>query len=203
MELYADLGQRAVLDTTALSTSIVRYAPGSRFERHVHGGGEEILVLEGTFADEHGDYAAGTDLRNPSGSSHTPSSAQGCTLLVKLHQMHPADQQRLVIDTTAAAWVPGLVLGLEVMPLHAFGSEHVALVRWAPGRVFQPHCHPGGEEIFVRDGVFQDEHGSYPAGSWLRNPPGSVHRPWSEAGCTIWVKTGHLPTTQGPNGSEA
>ena len=227
MELYADLGQRAVLDTNALAwmpspmagverrmldrrgeevaraTSIVRYAPESRFERHVHGGGEEILVLEGTFSDEHGDYPAGTYLRNPAGSKHAPFSDQGCTLLVKLHQMHPADQRRLVIDTTNAAWVPGLVRGLEVMPLHAFGSEHVALVRWAPCTVFQPHGHPGGEEIFVLAGVFQDEHGSYPAGSWLRNPPGSVHRPWSEAGCTIWVKTGHLPATQGPDGSEA
>jgi anti-sigma factor ChrR (cupin superfamily) len=70
----------------------VRYAPGSRFERHVHAGGEEILVLEGTFADEHGDYAAGTYLRNPAGSSHAPFSQAGCTLLVKLQQMHPADQ---------------------------------------------------------------------------------------------------------------
>ena len=227
MELHADLSQRAVLDTNALAwmpspmagverrmldrrgeevaraTSLVRYAPGSRFERHVHGGGEEILVLEGTFSDEHGDYAAGTYLRNPAGSSHAPFSERGCTILVKLQQMHPADQQRLALDTTNAVWVPGLVSGLEVLPLHAFGSEHVALVRWAPGTVFQPHGHPGGEEIFVLDGVFQDEHGTYPVGSWLRNPPGSVHRPWSEAGCTIWVKTGHLPATQGPDGSEA
>jgi anti-sigma factor ChrR (cupin superfamily) len=79
----------------------------------------------------------------------------------------------------------------------------VALVRWAPGTVFQPHGHPGGEEIFVLDGGFQDEQGSYPAGSWLRNPPGSAHRPWSEQGCTIWVKTGHLPVTLGPDGSQA
>jgi len=227
MELHADLNQRAVFDSNALAwtpspmagverrlldrrggevaraTSIVRYAPGSRFERHVHAGGEEILVLEGTFSDEHGDYAAGSYLRNPAGSSHAPFSEAGCTLLVKLQQMHPADQQQLVLDTTDAAWLPGLVRGLEVLPLHGFGSEHVALVRWAPGTVFQLHGHLGGEEIFVLDGVFQDEHGSYPAGSWLRNPPGSVHRPWSEAGCTIWVKTGHLPVTQATDGSEA
>ena len=181
----------------------MRYAPGSRFERHVHGGGEEILVLEGVFSDEHGDYPAGTYLRNPVGSSHAPFSEGGCTILVKLHQMHPGDQQRLVIDTTSAAWRPGLVSGLAVMPLHGFGSEHVALVRWAPGTVFQPHRHGGGEEILVLEGVFQDEQGCYPAGSWLRNPPGSVHRPWSEQGCTIWVKTGHLPATLGPDGSEA
>jgi anti-sigma factor ChrR (cupin superfamily) len=221
MDLHADLSQRACLDTTSLpwrpspmagverrlldrcggerarATSIVRYAPGSRFERHSHGGGEEILVLEGTFADEQGTYPAGTYLRNPAGSSHAPFSESGCTILVKLQQMHPADQRPVVLDTTSAAWAPGLVPGLEVLPLHGFGSEHVALVRWAPGTRFHAHSHGGGEEILVLDGVFQDEHGTYPAGGWLRNPPGSIHWPWSEAGCTIWVKTGHLPATDG------
>ena len=219
MDLHADLTEPVVLHTpdlawtpspmagverrmldrrgaeVARATSLVRYAPGSRFAPHHHGGGEEILVLEGTFSDERGHYSAGTYLRNPVGSSHAPFSELGCTILVKLQQMHPEDRQRLVIDTHREGWRPGLVPGLEVMPLHAFGSEHVALVRWAPGTVFQPHRHPGGEEILVLDGVFQDEHGSYPAGSWLRHPPGSVHCPWSEAGCTIWVKTGHLPST--------
>lgn len=179
-------------DEIARATSLVRYSQGSRFERHSHDGGEEILVLEGTFSDEHGDYPAGTYLRNPVGSSHAPFSAAGCTLLVKLRQMHPADQQRQVIDTCSEPWRPGLVKGLEVMPLHGFGSEHVALVRWAAGSRFQAHSHPGGEEIQVLDGIFQDEQGRYPAGTWLRNPPGSVHSPWSEEGCTIWVKTGHL-----------
>jgi len=184
----------------ARATSVVRYAPGSRFARHGHGGGVEILVLDGTFADEQVTYPAGTYLRNPPGSAHAPFSESGCTLLVKLQQMHPEDQLRLVIDTHAAAWHPGLVPGLEVLPLHAFGSEQVALVRWAPGTHFQAHSHPSGEEIYVIEGVFQDEHGTYPAGSWLRNPPGSVHRPWSEPGCTIWVKTGHLPATTSPFG---
>jgi len=222
MDLHADLSQRAVVltptlawipspmvgverrlldrngDEVARATSVVRYAPGSHFEPHSHGGGEEILVLEGTFSDEHGDYATGTYLRNPVGSSHAPFSAEGCTILVKLRQMHPLDQQRIAIDTRRSTWLPGLVKGLEVMPLHAFGSEHVALVRWAPGTVFQAHGHPGGEEIMVLEGVFQDEHGTYAEGSWLRNPAGSVHRPWSELGCTIWVKTGHLPATAPP-----
>ena len=225
MQLHSDLSQRAVLDSNALpwqtspmpgvkrrlldrqggevarATSIVRYAPGSGFERHVHGGGEEIFVLDGTFSDELGHYGPGSYLRNPAGSSHAPFSEKGCTIFVKLQQMHQADEQPLVVDTRSSTWVPGLVGGLQVMPLHAFGSEHVALVRWAPGTLFQPHGHAGGEEILVLDGVFQDEHGSYPAGSWLRNPPGSVHRPWSDAGCTIWVKTGHLPCTVGADGS--
>jgi anti-sigma factor ChrR (cupin superfamily) len=227
MNLHADLSQRAVLDTQALAwtpspmpgverrlldrcgaeqaraTSIVRYAPGSRFERHDHPGGEEILVLEGTFSDEHGDYAAGTYLRNPAGSSHSPFSHEGCTLLVKLRQMHPCDQRRRVIACDQAEWHPGLVEGLTVLPLHGFGSEHVALVRWAPGTRFQAHAHPGGEEILVLEGVFEDDQGSYPAGHWLRNPPGSVHRPWSDGGCTIWVKTGHLPCSLSPEGRSA
>jgi len=130
--------ERRMLDRcgaeVARATSIVRYAPGSFFERHSHGGGEEILVLEGTFSDEHGNYQAGSYLRNPVGTSHAPFSAEGCTILVKLQQMHPADQQRLVIDTSKDAWRPGLVRGLEVMPLHAFGSEHVA-------GDFQESCH--------------------------------------------------------------
>ena len=155
--------ERRMLDRqgaeVARATSIVRYAPGSSFECHRHGGGEEILVLEGTFSDDQGEYAVGTYLRNPAGSAHAPFSEEGCTLLVKLQQMHPADQQRVVIDTRTAEWFPGLVPGLKVQPLHAWGSEHVALVRWAPGTVFQPHGHPGGEEILVLDGVFQDEQG--------------------------------------------
>jgi anti-sigma factor ChrR (cupin superfamily) len=221
MNLNANLHQRVVLDTNTIpwtpspmagverrmldreggevarATSIVRYAPGSSFERHGHGGGEEFLVLEGVFSDELGNYPAGTYVRNPVGSSHAPFSQEGCTILVKLQQMHPADQQRVVIHTATSTWVPGLVPGLEVLPLHAHGPEHVALVRWAPGTVFQAHSHAGGEEILVLEGVFQDEHGTYPAGSWLRNPHGSIHRPWSEAGCTIWVKTGHLSPLAG------
>ncbi len=222
MELFADLNARVVLDTTELpwspsplpgverrlldrsggevarATSIVRYAPGSSFAAHSHAGGEEILVLDGTFSDETGDHPAGTYLRNPPGSSHAPFSAEGCTILVKLRQMHQADQACVRIQTRQSAWLPGLVPGLAVMPLHQFGSEQVALVRWAPGTMFQPHRHLGGEEILVLEGVFQDEAGTYPAGSWLRNPPGSVHSPWSDQGCTIWVKTGHLPITEPP-----
>lgn len=223
MELHADLSQPVVLQTGAIdwsaspmagverrmldrrgaelarATSLVRYAPGSRFERHIHGGGEEILVLEGTFSDERGDYPSGTYLRNPAGSSHAPFSETGCTILVKLQQMHPADQGRCAIDTRSAAWLAGPLPGVHVQPLHSWGSERVALERWAPGTGMATHRHPGGEEILVLDGELRDQHGRYPAGSWLRQPPGSAHRPWSEGGCTLWVKSGHLPATRGPD----
>jgi anti-sigma factor ChrR (cupin superfamily) len=120
--------------------------------------------------------------------------------------LHADLSQRAVLDTNALAWMPSPMAGVERRMLDRRGEEvarATSLVRYAPGSRFERHVHGGGEEIFVLNGVFQDEHGTYPAGSWLRNPPGSVHRPWSEAGCTIWVKTGHRPVTQGPDGSEA
>src|SRR5215831_9258809 len=75
----------------ARATSIVRYASGSAFPPHVHHGGEEILVLEGTFQDEHADYAAGSYFRNPPGTSHTPASANGCIIFVRLWQFRDGD----------------------------------------------------------------------------------------------------------------
>ena len=64
-------------EEVARATSLVSYAPGSHFERHIHDGGEEILVLEGTFSDEQGDYPTGTYLRNPVGSSHARPAQHG------------------------------------------------------------------------------------------------------------------------------
>lgn len=179
-------------DEVARATSIVRYAAGSSFSAHTHGGGEEILVLDGIFSDEHGDYGVGTYLRNPIGSAHSPRSGPGCTLFVKLHQFDVDDTVHKVIDTRHAPFRQGLVPGLTVLPLHSHKSENVALVRWAPGTHFARHRHAGGEEILVLDGVFEDEAGRYPKGSWLRNPHGSQHTPFSEEGCLIYVKTGHL-----------
>ena len=179
-------------EEVARATSLVRYAPGSAFSAHTHGGGEEFFVLEGTFTDEKGDYGAGTYVRNPVGSTHTPSSHDGCIILVKLWQMPPTDHKQVVIDTVNHPWQPGLVEGLQVMPLHNHGTESVALVKWEPGTVFQRHTHFGGEEIYVLEGVFADEQGTYPQGTWIRNPHGSVHTPFSQDGCLIYVKTGHL-----------
>ena len=180
----------------ARATSIVRYAPGSVFENHRHELGEEILVLEGVFSDESGSFGPGTYIKNPPGSSHTPRSATGCTLFVKLRHLDLADSERTVIDTRTATWFPGLVPGLSVLPLSEFGTQHTALVRWAPGTQFNPHRHYGGEEIYVVEGVFEDEFGRYPAGTWIRSPHLSAHRPFSNEGCTIFVKTGHLPLVE-------
>lgn len=190
--------ERMMLDRigkeTGHATSLVRYAPNSAFPPHVHAGGEEVLVLEGEFSDEHGSYTAGSYLRNPKGTKHSPKiGSAGATIFVKLHQFDQRDTRHFNIDTNSEPWRPGLVDGLSVMSLHEFDVEHVALVKWAPYTKFQPHKHLGGEEIFVIRGTFYDEHGAYPAGSWLRSPHLSQHQPYTEEdGALIYVKTGHL-----------
>lgn len=214
--LNMDFSQRVVIDTNTMAwlpspakgverkplaraevesghaTSIVRYEKGARFSSHPHPYGEEILVLEGIFSDEHGDYPAGTYIRNPHGSTHAPFSENGCTLFVKLHQFSLDDQHTVRIDTHATAWLPGQG-NLQVMPLHGFEHENTALVKWPAGERFLPHKHFGGEEILVLSGTFCDEFGQYPNGSWLRSPHMSEHFPFVEEDTIIWVKTGHLP----------
>lgn len=177
---------------TGHATSIVRYEPGASFNSHHHPMGEEIFVLEGTFSDERGDYPAGTYLRNPPGSNHSPFSKEGCLLFVKLHQFYPDDHERIVISTNdPQGWRPGQG-GLKVFPLHSFGTEGTALVWWPAGEKFLPHRHYGGEEIFVLSGVFQDELGEYPKGTWIRSPHLSAHHPFVKEETLILVKTGHL-----------
>jgi len=180
-------------DEVARATTIVKFAPNSTFDAHTHDGGEEYLVLDGVFSDENGDYPAGTYVRNPIGTRHTPNVKDGCTILVKLHQFDASDQAQFAVNTRAEPFRPGMVDGLSVLPLHSTDGENVALVRWAPGTKFNPHTHWGGEEIYVIEGTFQDEHGEYPAGTWIRSPHLSQHKPWSDEGCLIYVKTGHLP----------
>jgi anti-sigma factor ChrR (cupin superfamily) len=177
----------------ARATTIVRFAPNSYFDAHTHDGGEEFLVLDGVFSDETGDYPAGSYVRNPIGTSHKPHTVQGCTILVKLHQFDADDDAQIHIKTRETEFRPGMVDGLSVLPLHSATSENVALVRWAPGTKFNPHKHWGGEEVFVIEGTFADEHGTYPTGTWIRSPHMSEHKPYSDDGCLIYVKTGHLP----------
>jgi anti-sigma factor ChrR (cupin superfamily) len=181
-------------DEVARATSLVRYAPNSSFSPHEHSGGEEIFVLDGVFGDEHGEYPAGTYIRNPIGTKHQPViGAEGATIFVKLHQFSQDDVTQVAVNTSAQTWHPGLVDGLTVMPLHQHEGENVALVKWAPNTQFKAHKHWGGEEILVLEGTFYDEHDSYPAGSWLRSPHMSEHCPYTkEDGALIYVKVGHL-----------
>lgn len=210
--MNADLSARVVLDTTSMewlatvepickpldrvdaasATRVVKCAPGWVCEPPGSGLGEEMMVLEGTLTDEAGDYPTGTYLRNPPGTSRALRTDQGCVLFVKRYSFEPEDAAVVRIDTANTRWLPGLVPGLSVMPLHQHQHEHAALVRWQPETYFQQHAHFGGEEILVLSGVFEDEYGIYPTGTWMRSPHMSRHQPFSREGCTIFVKTGHL-----------
>ena len=174
------------------ATSIVRYDPDSSFPEHDHPLGEEIYVLEGTFSDHTGDYRAGTYFRNPPGFVHAPFSDEGCIILVKLHQFQPDDTHKVTVQTAKAAWHP-VQEGLEALTLHEFRDERVSLVRAVSAQAFPEHTHDGGEEIYVIEGEAFDEHGSYAAGSWMRYPRSSSHRPGMAAGTLLWVKQGRLP----------
>lgn len=182
-------------DEVARATSLVRYAPDSRFSSHVHGGGEEFFVLAGVFGDEHGEYPAGSYVRNPIGTSHTPLiGSQGCLILVKLHQFEEADDAQIVVDTANGEWRKGEQAGVEYQHLHGFGDEHVMLIRWTPDTPYPMHEHTGGEEVFVLEGAYYDEHGEYPAGTWARAPHGSSHAPFTRGeGALLYLKVGHLP----------
>jgi anti-sigma factor ChrR (cupin superfamily) len=177
----------------ARATSLVRYAAASRFPPHQHEAGEEFLVLDGVFSDEHGDYPAGTYVRNPPGSAHATHTEGGCTIFVKLRQMHPDERRRVVITTNDAPWSSNSVgrssLQLFVSP---DGTENVAIERLAPNATIAQYVCHGGEEILVLSGVLSDEFGDHGPGVWLRNPDGFRNALASRDGCTYWVKRGHL-----------
>jgi len=175
-------------------TSVVRYEPQSTFPSHDHPHGAEILVLDGVFSDEHGDWPAGTYLLNPEGFRHAPFSEPGCLLFVKLRQFPGRDRRHVVIDTNVLEWEPGSVSGVARKPLYKQPgfSDEMHLERWEPGVELGLVAYENGAELFVIDGEFSDEEGRYSQGSWLRLPAGSNHHPRSESGCTLYVKTAGL-----------
>jgi anti-sigma factor ChrR (cupin superfamily) len=173
-------------------TMVVRHPAGSAFRLLADGCDTEVLVLRGSVRDGGTRHEKGTYLRLPAGSGPQLATDDGCCLFVK---QCPATERadRVVVATEREAWHPGLVPGLSVMSLHSGMSAHTALVRWQPHTRFHAHRHFGGEEILVLSGVFRDEHGSYPEGTWLRSPHQSQHQPFVGAeGTTILVKVGHL-----------
>ncbi len=182
----------------ARATSIVRYAPGSRFAAHSHGGGEEFLVLDGVFQDEHGDFPPGTYVRNPPTTQHTPGSAPGCTIFVKLWQFDPADRTPVRIDIQTAAYAPAPGRpGVTAAPLFEAADEVVRAERWAPGAAIY-WTPDGGAELLVLEGGFVRDGETFAPQSWLRLPPGMALRAAVGAGgCRVWVKTGHLASPRG------
>ena len=217
MELNADFGVRAAVhggklawqaspmagverrmlermgDEVARATTIVRYAPGSRFSPHVHNGGEEFLVLEGVFQDEHGDFPAGSYIRNPPQSSHTPGSDQGCTIFVKLWQFDMDDRNQVRLDTNAMGFEPDRQrASVEVMPLYSDARERVVMERWESGAEVVLDA-TNGLEVLVLEGGFEEGGEQFSPQSWLRLPKGSVSKAVAgHGGVTVWTKRDHL-----------
>jgi hypothetical protein len=180
-------------DEVARATSIVRYAPGSHFSPHTHGGGEEFLVLDGVFEDEHGCFPAGSYVRNPPTTSHTPGSESGCTIFVKLWQFDPRDRTELRLDAGSGTFAPVMGRpGVAALPLFQDAHERVRLERWVPGGIVTLPV-PGGIELLVIDGDFTEGGERFETQSWLRLPAGAILRALAgPQGCRIWVKADHL-----------
>lgn len=187
--------ERVMLDRVgaekARATSIVRYAPNSFFPSHQHPGGEEILVLSGTFSDEGADYPAGWYLRNPPGSSHRPSSAEGTTIFVKLQQMPDSEHHRVRINTRDPSnW--HRQGSREVCPLFADDSEQVSLHRLGANELLYNKLLQGFELLVLEGSVTADGQ-TYESGSWLRLPAGQhLDVVAGKQGTTVYLKTGHL-----------
>ena len=216
--LNTDFTRRAVMDTAAMDwqaspspsvwrkrldlvsgehsrvTSVVRYDAKSSFPAHDHPEGEEILVLDGVFSDEHGDYPAGTYLLNPPGFRHAPFSRKGCVLFVKLRQFAGDKRRHVVVDTKTAQWTPGPVPGVDVLPLyqHPAYPETMDLVHFSAGAALPGRDCAGGAEVFVLDGGVEEGDARHGAGAWLRLPDGDRLALRSRKGCTLYLKRGHL-----------
>lgn len=180
-------------DEVARATTIVRFAPGSAFAAHTHDGGEEYIVLDGVFQDEDGDFPTGTYVRNPPTSSHTPSSAPGATIFVKLWQFDPEDREHVCINTNTVPTAPDAArTGVETATLFQDSNEHVGLEVWsgAASHTFTPE---GGAEVLVLEGAITNKGTAMGPRDWLRLAPGSqATLTAGAAGARLWVKTGHL-----------
>lgn len=183
----------------ARATTIVRYAPGSQFSEHTHSGGEEFIVLEGVFSDEHGNYPAGTYIRNPPTSAHTPGSEPGCKIFVKLWQFAPDDRTQVKIDMTKMEFVNAADRsGVAVLPLFQDARETVRTEQWEPGASVQLDL-PEGGEFLVLDGEFLESSDTLTKGSWLRLPTGTHLKAKAGAsGARVWMKLRHIPHAQAP-----
>jgi quercetin dioxygenase-like cupin family protein len=177
----------------ARATSLVRYSPGSRFSAHTHDGGEEFVVLDGVFQDEHGDYPAGAYVRNPPTSSHRPRSEPGCTIFVKLWQFDPGDRESVRVFSEDRPFTPLPARpGVERVLLHRDARESVWQERWAAGAEISLAA-PGGVETLVVAGSFTFDRQTFAPLSWLRLPIGDTFTGVGGTdGCTVWVKAGHL-----------
>jgi len=174
-------------------TTIVRYDPESQFSPHVHTGGEEFIVLEGVFEDDYGDWPAGSYIRNPPQSTHTPGSKPGCIIFVKLWQFDPDDRTYIHTNLNKLGSVPEQGRpGVSVSPLYKDERENVRFEKWDPDSSVTIDSTKGAE-VFVLEGGFEQGGDTLRKHSWLRMPAGeSLTATAGPAGASVWIKTDHL-----------
>lgn len=182
-------------DEVARATTIVRYAPNSKFLSHTHTGGEEFIVIDGVFQDEHGDFPVGTYVRNPPTSSHTPGSDIGCTIFVKLWQFDMEDRNQITIDMNKEAALS------DHVELFKDVRESVSFRTWQADEKIELEL-PGGGEFLVLEGGFSEGGDELRKHSWLRLPVGSkLDAKVGSDGAKVWMKLGHLPHAKAPTKS--
>ncbi|WP_299667852.1 cupin domain-containing protein [uncultured Ruegeria sp.] len=180
----------------ARATTIVRYAPGSKFSEHTHTGGEEFIVLDGVFQDEHGDFPEGTYVRNPPTTAHTPGSELGCTIFVKLWQFDMADRNQFCKTMAEELTYP--VDGVATAELHRDARETVTYSHLDAGATLE-NTDVGGIEMLVIAGSVTEGSDTLEKGAWLRLPEGArLSATAGPEGAKLWIKTGHLPHAKPP-----
>lgn len=180
----------------ARATSIVRYAPNSKFSAHTHTGGEEFIVLDGVFQDEHGDFPEGTYVRNPPTTSHTPGSDDGCTIFVKLWQFDMND--RTQFRKTMADELASSIDGIATAELHRDAFEIVSYSHVDAGATLN-NSDAGGIEMLVISGSVLEGGTPLGKGAWLRLPEGqTLNVTAGDDGAKVWIKTGHLTHAKPP-----
>ena len=110
-------------------------------------------------------------------------------------QINADHAQRCVVNSSQLEWQPSPSPLVQRRLLERDGGEvarATSVVRYEPGASFERHVHERGEEILVLDGSFCDDSGTHGPGTYLHNPPGSSHAPFSVDGCTLFVKLRHL-----------
>ena len=182
-------------------TSLVRYEPGASFPAHDHPDGEEILVLEGVFSDEHGDWPRGSYLLNPEGFRHAPFSRDGCLIFVKLRQYPGRQRQHLTLQTETLNWETSKHPGLQSKSLYQQSgfADHSRLEQWRADTAGITRSYAKGAEILVLDGELADASGRYGPGHWLRLPAGYKHSLHSQNGCRLYIKEGGFAYLQSVN----
>lgn len=176
-------------------TVLLKLEPGSSLPTETCRERVEVFVLEGRYADEHGDYGQYTFILNPPGFTHTPSSTEGCVVYFK--RRHPfraePETERMVVDTQKVQWLSFPQRKAEVLHIYKDpdGIDTRRFGHVFPDARLPRHGHPTGEEVLVVEGHLIDSAGAHGPGTWMRVPNTFVHEPYTAGdGCRMFIREG-------------